>query len=431
MVYVLDKNGKPLMPTERHGKVRRLLKEHKAIVVKKVPFTIQLLYETTEFTQPITLGVDAGYSTVGVSATTEIKELYAEEVTLRNDIVRLLAERATARNHRRYWHTRYRQARYNNRRKPKGWIAPSVQHRINTHLTIIVALHEILPITTIIVETAMFDIQKLKNPDISGIEYQRGEQYGFDNVREYVLWRDNHKCQCCHGKSGDQRLNTHHIESQKTGGDAPNNFVTLCKTCHQLYHQGLIQLPSNIKRGKSYKSETFMGFMRWRLFDALKERYSDVHMTYGYITKHIRIANHLLRTPWNDARCISTHPTAKPIDVIYSSTKQRRHNRKLYKDTIRMGGKKQAHQCPNVMFGYRLHDIVKYQNETYMIHARRSSGCFVIRHCQTDEQLHRTYKHLQLIRHSNGFVTIPKSRQLLETAILAKAKQRRGETDGT
>lgn len=229
MVYVLNIDGQPLMPTERHGKVRRLLKSGKAKVVKRCPFTIQLLYETTNFKQPVTLGVDAGSKHIGLSATTEQKVLYEADVELRNDIVDLMSTRREARRARRNRKTRYRKIRFDNRAKPKGWLAPSVNQKIGTHLTVIRKLHEILPISKIIVETASFDIQKIKNPDISGEDYQQGDQLGFWNVREYVLFRDNHTCQCCKGKSRDKILNVHHIESRKVGGNAPNNLITLCE----------------------------------------------------------------------------------------------------------------------------------------------------------------------------------------------------------
>ena len=135
MVYVLNKNGKPLMPTERHGKVRHLLKNKQAKIVKKCPFTIQLLYDSDEYLQPITLGVDAGSKTIGLSATTSTKELYAAEVTLRNDIVNLLSTRREFRRTRRNRKTRYRKVRFMNRTHSKkpGWLAPSVLNKIQTH----------------------------------------------------------------------------------------------------------------------------------------------------------------------------------------------------------------------------------------------------------------------------------------------------------
>ena len=202
MVYVLNKEGKPLMPCSE-AKARKLLKAKKAHIVNYCPFTIQLNFDCENKTQDITLGVDAGSKTIGLSATTETKELYASNVELRNDIVRLLSDRRALRSSRRSRKRRYRQARFDNRvkSKKKGWLAPSVLNKITTHLKVIANVYKILPITKLVVEVASFDIQKIKNPDISGKEYQQGEQLSFWNVREYVLFRDNHECQCCHGNA--------------------------------------------------------------------------------------------------------------------------------------------------------------------------------------------------------------------------------------
>ena len=166
MVYILSKEGKPLMPTSRHGKVKHLLKSNRAKVVKRTPFVIQLLYDTTEYVQPVTLGVDAGSKIIGLSATTENDELFASEVTLRNDIVELLSTRRQNRRTRRN-HLRYREPRFNNRTKSKGWLAPSIQHKVDSHLRVITDVYKILPITKFIVETASFDIQKIRDPQIS------------------------------------------------------------------------------------------------------------------------------------------------------------------------------------------------------------------------------------------------------------------------
>lgn len=164
MVYVLNQNGQPLMPTTRHGKVRRLLKSGKAKVVKRCPFTIQLVYDSTNCTQPITLGVDTGSKHIGLSATTSTKELYLSEVELRTDIVDLLSTRRQNRKCRRNRKTRYRKPRFNNRvsTKKPDWLAPSIRQKINTHLVVIDKVYRILPITKLVVETASFDIQKIK-----------------------------------------------------------------------------------------------------------------------------------------------------------------------------------------------------------------------------------------------------------------------------
>ena len=179
MVYVINKDGQPLMPTTRHGKVRHLLERGKAKVIKRCPFTIQLLYETNHYVQEITLGVDAGSKTIGLSATSERKEYYAGEVELRNDIVNLLSTRRELRRTRRNQKTRYRKPRFQNRKRKDKWLAPSVQQKVDTHILAVQKVKKILPISRIVVEVAAFDIQKIKNPKIEGTGYQQGEQLGF------------------------------------------------------------------------------------------------------------------------------------------------------------------------------------------------------------------------------------------------------------
>lgn len=383
MVYVLAQDGTPLMPTKRYGKVRHLLEDGRAKVVKRTPFTIQLLYPSVKYVQPVTLGVDAGSKHIGLSATAESEELYASDVELRNDIAKKLSSRRAFRRARRSRKTRYRKARFQNRRKPEGWLAPSVQNKIRTHWTVIRQVCEILPVSQIVVETASFDIQKIKNPEISGKEYQQGEQLGFWNVREYVLCRDGHTCQCCHGKSKDPVLNVHHIESRQTGGNAPNNLITLCETCHKGYHQGKIQLPKTIHRGMSFRHASFMGIMRWALLDQLKAQYLPqgiaVRSTYGYLTKNTRVRYGLPKEHYVDARCISGHPTAKPLGYVFYQKKVRCHNRQLHKATIRKGGVRQRNQSAYEIHGYHLFDRVQYRQREYFLFGKRTSGYFDIR----------------------------------------------------
>lgn len=403
-VYVLDVNGQPLMPTHRCGKVRRLLKNNQAKVIKRCPFTIQLLYETTGNTQPITLGIDAGSKVVGVSASTETEELYSAEVTLRNDIVDLLSTRREARRTRRN-RLRYRKPRFDNRvkSKNKGWLAPSVEQKVSSHLKIIADVYKTLPISELVVEVAAFDIQKIKNPDISGKEYQEGDQLDCWNVREYVLWRDNHECQCCHGKSKDKVLNVHHIESRKTGGDAPNNLVTLCKTCHDKYHDGEVKL--NIKRGASFRDAAFMGIMRWTVYNRLKTIYPNVRLTYGYITKNARISNGLEKSHHTDALCISGHPTATHLKYCYYQKKVRCHNRQIHKATIQKGGTKKLNQAPYKVFGFRLFDKVQYKGIEYFVWGRRTKGCFLLKTLDNSLSTEVTYKKLQFVEPTATYLT--------------------------
>lgn len=187
MVYVQDINGKPMMPTTRHGKVRRLLKDKKAVVVNLCPFTIKLTYVTSDYKQEIVLGVDAGTKHVGLSATTKSKELYSSEVILRNDIVDLLSTRRELRKTRRN-RLRYRKPRFDNRVKSErpGWVAPSVRYKIDAHIRVIDNVCSILPISRIVYKVRLVrrhnrQIHKQKIPK-GGIKRQNQspfEVFGF------------------------------------------------------------------------------------------------------------------------------------------------------------------------------------------------------------------------------------------------------------
>lgn len=377
MVYVQDKTGKALMPTERHGKVRRLLCDGLAVVVRREPFTIQLTYENTTYIQPVSLGIDAGSHHIGVSATTDKRELFTAQVELRTDIVKLLSTRREQRRTRRSRKYRHRAPRFDNRRRPDGWLAPSIRQKVDSHLKAIRMVHSILPISKTTIEVAQFDTQKIKNAEIAGEEYQQGEQLGFWNVREYVLARDGHQCQHCKGKSKDPVLNVHHLESRKTGGNSPGNLITLCETCHKAYHKGEFQL--NIRRGTSLRDAAVMGIMRWEVYNAAKEKFQNVHLTYGYLTKHTRIGNGVEKSHTADARCISGHPLAADQDDMYVLKQRRRHNRQIHKCTILKGGYRKLNQAPYLVKGYRLFDKVKYGGEECFITGRRQSGSFTIK----------------------------------------------------
>ena len=405
MVYVINKNGQPLMPTENHAKVRVLLKSGKAKVVKKCPFIIQLLYDSTNYKQKVTLGVDSGSRHIGISATTKDKVLFEADVELRNDIVDLLSTRRELRHSRRNRKIRYRKPRFDNRKRKDGWLAPSVQQKVDSHLTMIEKVRKILPISDIVAEVASFDIQKIKNPSISGAEYQQGEQLDFWNVREYVLFRDGHTCQCCKGKSKDKILNVHHIESRKTGGDAPNNLITLCETCHTGYHKGTVKLPKTIHRGMSFRDATFMGIMRWAFYNKLKEIYPNVSLTYGYITKHTRIENDLPKDHYIDARCISGNPKAVSSGEVFYYKKVRCHNRQIHKAKILKGGIKKRNQAPYEVKGFRLYDKVLWKGQKCFIFGRRSTGRMDLRLLDgTHINASVGYKNLKLLNMCSNYL---------------------------
>ncbi len=377
MVYVQDINGKALMPTQRHGKVRRLLRDGLAVVIMREPFTIRLTYESTAFTQEVSLGVDAGSQHIGISATTSGRELFAAQVELRSDIQKLLATRLESRRTRRNRKTRYRAPRFNNRRRKDNWLAPSIRAKVDGHLKVIRMVNRILPVAKTTIEVAQFDAQKIKNDKIQGVEYQQGEQMGFWNVREYVLARDGHKCQHCKGKSKDPILNVHHLESRKTGGDAPNNLITLCETCHKAYHRGEFEL--KLKRGTSLRDAAVMNIMRWAVYKRTRQEFANVRLTYGYVTKHTRISNGIEKSHTADARCISGNPLSVAQENIYFLRQRRRHNRQIHKCSILKGGYRKLNQAPYMVKGYRLFDKVRYQGQEAFIYGRRTSGSFSIK----------------------------------------------------
>lgn len=376
MVYILDRHGNPLMPTERHGKVRRMLRTGLAHVVKRTPFTIQLGYITESNVQPVNLGIDAGTTHIGLSATTSKKELYAAELLLRTDIVQKIASRRENRRTRRS-RLRYRAPRFNNRLRRDGWIAPSLVNKVDTHLKAILEIHRILPITKTTIEVAQFDTSKMKYDLTSNIDLGKDRSQSFWNIREYVFARDGYKCQCCKGKSKNPILNVHHIESRRIGGNSPGNLITLCESCHKDFHQGEIHL--NIKRSKSLRDAAVMNIMRWEVYNRAKNIFRNVHLTYGYITKNTRIKYGIGKSHIADARCISKNPLATPLSFYFLQKQIRRHNRQIHKSKILKGGHKKLNQCSYVVKGFRLYDKVGYEGKECFVIGRRSNGSFAIR----------------------------------------------------
>ena len=294
-VYVISRLGHPLMPCSP-AKAHHLLDDKKAKVVKRMPFTIRLLYGSTKYIQPIILGVDAGSKTIGLSASTAKGEVFAAEVMPRNDVVENLSTRREFRRARRNRTTRYRKPRSDNRVRSnhERWLAPSVKVKIQEHITSIKRVCTILPISKVVIETAEFDLQLLKaiqegKPIPEGEDYQKGEMYGSYNVCQYVLWRDNYTCICCGVRGTPKnpvRLHVHHFESRKHGGNAPDNHGTLCDDCHKKFHLGIItDVKLKTRRRQSTRDAAFMGIAR-----------SEYNYVYSKQSKifHTRKCSHVL-----------------------------------------------------------------------------------------------------------------------------------------
>jgi len=332
-VFVLNYEGKPLMPCS-YAKSKRMVKKGAAKVLKRFPFTIQLNFECENKIQDLTLGIDTGYKFLGASVVSEKEELLSWKIELRTNIPDLLQERKMYRRNRRnkLW---YREPRWKNRAnaRKEGRLMPSVIHKINTHISIIEKIKKLLPITEVILETGLFDMAKMENDKIKNYQYLKGEMFGFENIKSYVLSRDKHNCffNC----KNSHKLEVHHIKFRSQGGtDNPNNLITLCDKCHKKVHEGKLKL--NIKKHKELKSATIMNIIRKRLLDS----YTEAIETFGYITKAKRYKLNLKKSHVNDAFIIAGGTIQERCQEFNIAQKRRNNrclqlNRKGFKPSIK------------------------------------------------------------------------------------------------
>jgi hypothetical protein len=410
LVYVLDINGQPLMPTHRFGEVRRMLEKQQAKVVRRDVFTIQLTYETkTHIVQCVTLGCDTGYTHIGLSASSKQRELYSEETEIENGMKKRLETRRSYRRDRRNRKCRYRQPRFLNRTssKKKGWLAPSVRHRCDTHLNRIGFICKILPVSRIIVEIASFDVQKIKNPNIQGEEYQQGETLGYENKRQFVLSRDKFTCQCCKGKSGSKRLEVHHIQwKSKSGSDDVTNLITLCSSCHSKVHNCKIELKKTT--ASSYKEAAGVSSMKTSLIDSLRARYTDkgIDITFGYITKFNRKKYSISKSHHLDAFAIAGNFSAERLCYHYVCLQRKRHERSLHTHNFKKHGIRRSTIAEKYINGsiFIRGDYVMYKGSRGFIYGSTNHRP-IIKDIKGERVTDRTSvltKTLKLLRHQHG-----------------------------
>ncbi len=347
MIYVISKDGKPLMPTKKTGKVRHLLKDGKAIIVKYEPFTIQLLYETTEYTQKVILGIDPGAKKLALTAITEKGNiLYQAEITLRQDIKENITKRRTLRRARRQRKTPYRKRRFLNRKRPPGWLPPSIRARLHTHYQMVKSVASILPITAIILEVAQFDTQAIINPDIEGTEYQNGQMKGFDSVKEFVKIRDNFNCHYKELRTdiicNNNLVVDHIIPKSKGGTDRPDNLITTCEN-HNIKKSNLSYKEFTGKKRPniiSLKETPFMNILKDYLLPLL-QHIAPVRYTFGLYTRRKRKEFFLEKSHLNDSIAITE---IKPVEMpqggstsIYHIKQVRKKKRSLHEEIARKG----------------------------------------------------------------------------------------------
>ncbi|MCD8082022.1 MAG: RNA-guided endonuclease IscB [Clostridiales bacterium] len=322
---VMAMDGSRLMPTSNIKKVRKLLKSGRAKIFGHNPFTIQLLYETEHNLQPVELSEDTGYENIGLSVKSEKHEYTSRELKTLTDEKQhhdsCKKYRRTRRNRK-----RYRKPRFDNRKatKPKGWIPPSLEHKVDLHVREVKRYMKICPVTRINLEVGQFDTQVLAavekgEPVPKSVDYQHGPRYGYDTQREAVFARDGYCCRIC-GRSSIKDgviLRVHHIYYWKH--DRSNrlwNLAAVCTDCH---------CPANHQPGGAlYKWDpelpglqgaAFMNTVKWYIYEQVKAAATEINpncevkITYGAVTKRERLNRHIEKSHANDAYCIGMfHP---------------------------------------------------------------------------------------------------------------------------
>jgi 5-methylcytosine-specific restriction endonuclease McrA len=311
-VFVLDTEKLPLNPVQP-GQARRLLSTGKAAVFRKYPFTIILKVAATTTPKSITLKIDPGSKTTGIALVQGGKVIFGAELAHRGQAIKAnLDSRRSLRRSRRNRHTRYRQSRFLNRTRKQGWLAPSLQHRVETTLTWVTKLIELAPISLIVQELVRFDLQQLENPEISGVEYQQGELQGYE-VREYLLNKWNRRCAYCDAEN--LALQVEHIHPKAKGGsNRISNLCLACEKCNrdkgtQDIEQFLSKRPDILKQilaqaKRPLKDAAAVNSTRWALFSRLKETGISVLTGSGGLTKFNRTRLQLSKTHWLDAACV-------------------------------------------------------------------------------------------------------------------------------
>jgi len=294
VIYVVDAEGKPLLPT-CGARARILLKKGKAKVYSVVPFTICLTRIVENPVGEFKIGIDDGAKEAGISVGYEDKVVFAGNIKLRQDVHRKMLQRAQYRRTRRSKNLRHRKSRFLNRGK-KGWLPPTIKQKKESIIRVINDLKKRLNITECIVEQGQFDTSSMsKGYKLTGKEYQVSE-YESNNWRQKVLWWDNYICQHCGLKDN---LQAHHIKPKAKGGsNIVSNGITLCSSCHKALHDGKWILDRKVK---SFKYPAHLQQGKWYLFNKLKELFDSVNICFGWMTAKKRRELKLEKDHYHDA----------------------------------------------------------------------------------------------------------------------------------
>ena len=365
-IFVLDTKGRPLSPC-KPGVGRSLLKAGKASVFRRLPFTIILNKEVDARPEPLELKLDPGSKTTGIAIKQGDKIIFGAELQHRGQQIKeALLSRRQIRRGRRNRKTRYRQARFLNRTRPDGWLAPSLQHRVETTLTWVRKLIRLAPVASIVQELVRFDSQLMQNPEISGVMYQQGELQGYE-VREYLLIKWHRQCAYCSAENVP--FEVEHIQPKSRGGsDRVSNLTLACHDCNQKKGNQDIRaflaakpdlLNRILKQAKlPLKDAAAVNSTRWALFNALKETGLPVTTGTGGQTKFNRHRLGLPNSHWLDAACVGSVDTLKVLTSKPLVIAAKGHGTRQMCDTNQYGFPIRHKSRVQIHKGFQTGDIV-------------------------------------------------------------------------
>ncbi|AOY80977.1 RNA-guided endonuclease IscB [Moorena producens JHB] len=368
-VFVLDQSKKPLDPCHP-ARARILLKQGRAKVLKRYPFTIimQDLSESECVTHNYQIKIDPGAKTTGFAILQDHRVIWGAELTHRGCQIReSLTSRRQLRRSRRNRKTRYRKPRFLNRKRSDGWLAPSLMSRVHNILTWVKKLMRLCPLTGISQELVRFDTQKMENPETSGVEYQQGELYGYE-VREYLLEKWSRKCAYC--GTADTQLEIEHIKPKSKGGsDRVSNLAIACHHCNQAkgnqkIEQFLTGKPEVLKRVLSQAKKPLadaaaVNATRWRLYNELKFTGLPVKTGSGGLTKYNRCRQNLPKTHWLDAANVGQVDSLHIEDYQPLLIAAKGHGTRQICRTDKFGFPKRHCSRTKIHKGFQTGDIVK------------------------------------------------------------------------
>ena len=379
LAFVLNRHGKPLMPCKSQ-KAKKLLRLGKAKVVRKSPFTIKLTYGSSGYKQELTAGMDTGRKVIGTAAVRESGQVvFQAETHLRGEEIKSKMDtRRMYRRSRRGRKTRYRKPRFLNRKASTKLdrLPPSTKHKVDSHLKEKAFIESILPISKWRLELASFDIHALSNPNVSKAAwwtYQRGDMYGYQNLKQYILKRDNYGCQSCKKKTKtNTELHIHHIKFRSNGGtDTKNNLMTLCKPCHHKLHKKKNAQAQSLKlkpRATNTKHATEVSVVSARL----RKHFGDFDETFGFITKIDRMEQSLSKRHFIDAAMIASK--GMPVSLLSKITIRRYVAKGDYQQT--KGARSEKVIPTGKLFGLRKLDLIYTAKGVGFVKGKRSTGYF-------------------------------------------------------